>query len=111
MTACVCVMSTNDEKYERILGLLDQLRVLAEATGQKVAMLHAEEERSQVERRQKEEQEQKKEARRQRDEAARRQTVAAIETEEAARKREKTQEEHDEEILQLGLLPSNAGGK
>jgi hypothetical protein len=90
-------MSTNaekDEKYERILGLLERLRVLAEATDKKVGLLHAD----QSERRQKEAEEQNKEARRQRDEAARRQAVAEIAAAEAARQ-SKT------EMLRHGVLP------
>jgi hypothetical protein len=82
----------SDDKYERILELLEKLKVLAEATDMKVGVLHAEEERNQVERRQKEEQEEKKEARRRRDEEAQRQAVSEIKAEEATRKQKRIDE-------------------
>jgi hypothetical protein len=87
-----------DEKYERMQGLLEELRALAAATDEKVGVLWAE-------RMAKVEREEKQEARRQRDEALRRQDVAATEAAAAARKNRKKQEEHDEEMRTYGLLP------
>ena len=99
------VMSTSDEKYERMQGLLEQLRELAEATDKKVGVLWAER-REKAEKAEKEaEKEAQKEARAKRDEAQRRQDVAAIAAAEAARKNRKRQEEHDKEMLTYGLLP------
>ncbi len=92
-------MSTSDEKYERMQGLLEQLKALAEATDQKVGVLWAE-------RSEKAEKEQKQEARRQRDEAQRRQDVAAIAAAERAHNNRKKQQEHDEEMRTHGLLPA-----
>ncbi len=77
----VCVMSTSDEKYERMQGLLEELRALAEATDKKVGVLWAE-------RREKAEKEERKEARIQRDEAARRKAVAENKEDEARREKE-----------------------
>ncbi len=77
-------MSTSDEKdekYERMQGLLEELRALAAATDEKVAVLWAE-------RREKVEKEERKEARFKRDEAARRKAVAENKEDEARREKE-----------------------
>jgi hypothetical protein len=72
-------MSTSDKKYERMQGLLEELRALAAATDEKVAVLWAE-------RREKVEKEEKREVRNKRDEEERRKAVAQIKADEARRK-------------------------
>ena len=103
----------SDSKYDVILQKLAELKALAEATDQKVGLLHAEKtgkmeaarEEAEAARKVREKQEREEQARKQAEVAKTNKRLAEVEAVKRAREKAEAQKKADQEMIEHGVSP------